>query len=154
MMRLTTLPPSFRRTMGAALLALAGLGLVAVAAPAQETEEEGPLHAAMEEMQSGLRSLRKLIGSAETTAQAVDLVRAMQGHALTAFGHPPAPPESNAGDAAKLWSVEFRQGIHGLLGELLSLEHLLVEGKLEEAKASYATLTKIKKEAHDRFQVD
>lgn len=146
-----------KRTLSALLVLplLCGL-LVAIpsfvpAAAAPAIDEEGPLHEAMESLQSSLRQLGKLLADPANAAEAAGLARAMQDHAVAAFQHPPAAPE---GVTAESFALDFRTELHGVLGELLALERTLRAGDVEAAKQRFQALNALKKAGHDRFRVD
>ena len=116
-----------------------------------EHHEASPLEVAMEGLQSGQRRLRKLLETPESRDACLELVRAMQQSALAAFGNPPAPPEGE-GLTPLAWEVGFRRQVLALLDQLLVLEQAVGEGRVEDAKASYGELSRLKNEGHDRYQ--
>jgi hypothetical protein len=128
--------------------------------PDQESEQdehhehEGPLAEAMEHIGSGMRSLRKLMTEEGQAQAAIEIARDLQSNAATALGHPPAPPAGSDGTATALWNIAFRRQILGVLEGMLDLEQALVEGRLDDARSSYAHLNKLKAAGHDRFQIE
>ena len=118
------------------------------ATPVQD-EAETPLEVAMAQLQSGQRKLRKLVAQPDEGGAAQDVVRSMQAAAVEALGHPPAPHDDGSPIA---WRIGFQRQLVALLDQLLVLELALAEGRVDDAKASYATLNEIKKAGHDRYQ--
>ncbi|MBI1382171.1 MAG: hypothetical protein GC161_13930 [Planctomycetaceae bacterium] len=137
----------------AAVAALAAtLFLVPFHTPANgRSADEGPLAEAMEGLQGGMRTLGRLVGDPAKHAEAMEPVRAMQGHVLTAFAHPPEAPE---GEDAARYALAFRNQLHSVLGELLALEGALFDGDADAAKQRFGNLNGLKKAGHDRFKVD
>ena len=122
---------------------------------AEEADEHGPLHEAMEELQSGMRKIRKMLSKPEEKEAAIELLRHMQANALVAFQNPPEPG-SDVGPSrvGPGWRIGFKRQILKVIDELLAVEHAVAEGRSEDAKAGYATLASLKKEGHDDYQVE
>lgn len=114
-----------------------------------DDEHASPLEAAMEELGSGQRKLRKLVADPSMKDPCLATVGGMQAAALAAFQNAPPPLE---GAEATPWRVDFQRTSLKLLDELLELELAVFEGRTEDAKASFAALGEIKSAAHDRFQ--
>lgn len=138
-------------------LSLAFLGTLLVATPLARPVQDGsehadsPLGAAMEGLQSAVRRLRKLIEQPDNRDACLEVVRGMQANALEAFGHPPDLPLGE--DATPVaWRVGFQRQILALLDQLLVLELAVDEGRVDDAKAAYGELSRIKGEGHDLYQ--
>lgn len=122
----------------------------ATAAPTTLDDGDEALHEAMEGMQSGMRSLRKLM-SADGAEEALQTIRAMQGHTLTSFAH--VPPVAEDADAAtrKTWSTDYKKRMLQLGIALVELEELVIAGDFEAAKTAYKGLSEHKKQGHDKY---
>ncbi|TDJ78026.1 MAG: hypothetical protein E2O39_01650 [Planctomycetota bacterium] len=140
-------------------LALA-LGLVATAASpfiataAAQDDEETPLGEQMEELQSGLRRLRKLVTKPDEKEATLEILRAMQGHGIQAFALGPEPPETLPAAEHAEWSVNFRRQILKVVDQLLVVELAVSEGRTEDAKSAYKELGQLKNAGHDTYQPD
>lgn len=119
-----------------------------------EKGEETPLGQAMEGMQGGMRGLRRQLENPDDLGTAIATVRKMQEHALVAFANPPAAQPGTADKDAALWTIEFHREILAVAGGLLDVEQALVEGRVDDAKASLGKLNDMKKAGHDKFQVE
>jgi soluble cytochrome b562 len=159
-----TLSRTFARLLlGGALIVTLLFGALAPKAPARlqdpdqdkdKTEQETPLHQAMESMQSSMRTLRKQVDKPEESANALATVRAMQGFMSTAYVLNPPPQEGKNEKETALWNIAFRRRLLEVQGTLLDLEQAVVEGRTDDAKAGYSKLLELKKLGHDQFQID
>jgi len=114
-----------------------------------DEEHDTPLEAAMDELGSGQRKLRKLVTEPSMKEQCLETVAGMQAAALAAFQNAPAPLE---GAQPTSWRIEFQRTTLKLLDELLKLELAVFEDRTEDAQASFAALGEIKSAGHERFQ--
>jgi signal transduction protein with GAF and PtsI domain len=119
---------------------------------AQEQEEEhGPLHEAMEQLQGGMKSLRKMLNKPEEKEKALELVRKMQGATLIGFQNPPELEEGLEGTAAVERHADFKKRMLSVCSTLVDLEIALEKEDADEAKNLYRALGKQKKEGHDSY---
>ena len=148
-----------RTAIAVALLAVGLLAIPAVlpgqqpgrARDAAQEEEKTPLEQAMGGLKNGMRALRRGLESAESATQALGTIREMQGHALAAMNHCPAPLEEVDAAGAAAWEINFKRAQLHLCDALLTLELAVVEGRLEDAKTIYGSLNDIKSKAHDVY---
>ena len=132
-------------------------------APAQEDagsvaeDHEGKnlaMHDAMEELQASQRKLRRLLRDPANTDHSAALLRTMQQKAIVAFAYAPPVPDGMDPGAVPAYNVEFRRQILNLADELCVCELAVLEGRNEDADASFKTLVEIKNSAHERFQIE
>ena len=121
---------------------------------ARAEREESPTHAAMEELQSAMRKLRRMLRDPDQAPATIELLRAMQKNALITFDHSPEPPEGMPESEIEPFHVEYRRRILRLADEMCACELAVLEGRTEDARASFKQLTELKNEGHERFQIE
>ncbi len=136
---------------GCALLVLPTT-LVSRQEPAgDEHEEESPLAQHMEKVDKGMKALRRTVADPAKAAENIVLARGMKDTVLAALPLTPQPFQPLDATQTVLWRIGFERKLLGVADALLQLEQALVEGRFEDAKKGYETLTKLKKEGHDTY---
>ena len=119
-------------------------------APALVEEGEALLDA-MEEVQSGMRALRKMIKTPDQKDACVELIGNMQKQLASIVTEVPKP-FGELSDADRLtWGVDFKRGILATAMKLVDLEEQVLKGEVERAQATYKELGKMKKSGHEKF---
>lgn len=125
-----------------------------IAPAAAQDDEITPLGERMEELQSGLRRLRKMIAKPDDKEATLEILRSMEAHGLEAFALGPEPPATLAADKHAEWSVDFRRQVLKVVDQLLVVELAVSEGRTEDAKNAYKMLAQLKNAGHDKYQAD
>lgn len=120
----------------------------------EEGHEHGELHDSMEVLQQGMRRMRKMLSKPEQKADAIKLVREMQGAALTGFHHIPKPEKELEADALFAFEVDFRKRMLTVCSTLIEIEVALQKEDGDAAKTLYRTLGAQKKEGHQTYIPD
>jgi hypothetical protein len=125
---------------------------LATTAPVQEMEGESPIIAAMEQVHDGERAMKKAFkGDAPDYVMALEAVVAMQQG--TAKAKLLSPPMLESIDESKRpgFMKGYRMKLIAMGRDLLNLEELLLEEKLEEAKAMFKQVRGHEKEGHNTY---
>jgi hypothetical protein len=116
-----------------------------------EHEEESPLVQQMEKVDKGMKVLRRAVADPAKAAENIALVQSMKDAVLAALPLTPQPFMPLDATQTALWRIGFERKMLGVADTLLQLEQALVEGRFEDAKKGYESLTKLKKEGHDTY---
>jgi hypothetical protein len=136
-----------------ALLAITLLSAAfAVPAPRAVADDDTQLAQYMDDINKGMRSLRKLLADPESNPQSIEIVRQLQLLGVKAKGEQPALladiPEAD--QAAFL--TAYAKAMCALVGGFVELEVALLDGDNERAKELRSELNKLKKPGHRDFK--
>jgi len=120
----------------------------------QDQGEDGPLAEAMGELKDNMRALRKTLGSPEKAEDGMAYAAGMRKAALLAFPLCPDAPQGFSKAEQVKWRVDFQRKILSVCDGTLQLELALAEGRMEDAKTIYKSLSDIKKEGHETYDPD
>lgn len=149
-MQLSSTIKSLALLVGGSLL---GIWIFTASAPASAPADD-EIHEAMEELQSGMRTLRKGLGDPAKKDDTIALLQGMQRHASTAMLSEPHAPKDKSGKDLALWYCGYRKQLVRVLDTLIDVEMAVHEGDAEKAKAAYKSLGQMKKAGHDEYLVD
>ena len=122
---------------------------------ASAAQEEDPLHDAMAQVQSGMRTLGRSMRAADGQDAALEAVLAMRDGLVASLGTTPDyPADMTDATEQRRFRNEFQRMLVATLGATLELEAALMKGDKDQAQALFAKLRAQKSEGHERFQVE
>lgn len=127
---------------------------VAEQEPVAQEEDHGPIAEAMETMEDELRVLRKSLRDPAQNESSLKSIVAFQvavGSAKVAA--PPMVAKQPAEKRAELTNA-YRKMMIDLSHKLLTLEELVLDGKLEEAQTLFKEIRGMEEDGHERFTSD
>ena len=139
--------------LGVIVAALAAALLLAWKTPVtQDGGSESALHASMEDLNSTLRRVDRLIKDEQKISEAVDLVVEMEHDALDAKGEVPPRAARLEGAARDAFVLGYRRDMIKLLVTLTELEMACLEGQTDAAQAVVERLVSHRNASHDLYQ--
>ena len=142
------------KILGVIAAALATTLLLAWNTPAQDVVEgsESVLHESMEDLNSTLRRVNRLIKTPEKISEAADMVAKMEHNALDAKGETPPMAETLEGAAREAFMLGYRRDMIKLLATLTELELACLDGEAEAAQAIVERLVSHRNASHELYQ--
>lgn len=114
--------------------------------------DETQLEQYMEEINRGMRKLRRAVTDPEANAESIQDVRAMELLVIKSRNETPKMAADIAEDDRAEWLLEYQAGMLDFSAKLLELETALVHGDNESAAAAYKVLGELKSPAHKKFK--
>jgi soluble cytochrome b562 len=123
-------------------------------AVAQEDKEKGAsvLEDEMIAANKVMKTLRTQIADPSKNASSLQMIEQMQKHFLAAKGMEPLRAKKVSESERPKFLTEYRKAMVMLMGEMLKMEQAILDGKNDEAEKVFKGLTKIKTDAHEKFQ--
>jgi len=131
-------------------LALA-LTFVLPAATSRADEEEGPLHDAMETINTNFKLLRRQARRLDFDEQSIAWVVEMQAKAVEAMHLEPHKAEKLNGTEKQQFIIGYRKQMKLFIMELMDLEIALLEGRKEDASKHIDALATHKSDGHEKY---
>lgn len=119
---------------------------------ADHDEDDSPLLAAMDEINAGLRNLRRAVKDPERRADCLAIVDEMQGAVLRAKREVPPIAAKQEGEAGARTTSGYRRMMAEVLATTARLEIAILDGDAEAAGAVLRELNELKAAGHERFQ--
>ncbi len=121
-----------------------------VAAP--QDGDETQLEQYMEDINRGMRKLRRAVTDPEANAESIQDVRAIELLVIKSRNETPKMAADIAEADMAAWMLEYQQGMLEFSAKLLELETALVKGDNEAAGAAYKAVGELKSPAHKKFK--
>lgn len=144
--------------IGGGLVAVALLWAVTAApfapqAQAQE-EEESVLHQAMEELNTGYRSLRRLARRGNWDADAAETVSDMTKAAVVCMRETPPMAETVPTEERDEFIIAYKKMSGDVIKELVDLEIAILENREDDIMDHLIALRDLEVEGHEQFRED
>jgi soluble cytochrome b562 len=139
--------------LGAIVAALAAVFLLAWKTPVtQDGHSESALHERMEDLNSTLRRVNRLVKDKQKISEAVDLVVEMEHDVLDAKGEVPPRADKLEGAVRDSFVLGYRRDMIKLLVMLTELEMACLEGNTDAAQAVVERLVSHRNASHELYQ--
>lgn len=147
----------FRKLIVTCLVAAATLGLAshrvwaADAKKEEKKEADTPLAKKMEEMDEGMKKLRRTLRDAKQNKESIATIKKVKADAVACKDLVPVKAKSIPEAEREKWLADYRKGMEKLVSSMTEMETAL--GKDDNAKAQdiYKSLKKQEEEGHKVF---
>lgn len=137
--------------MMAGFLAMGVLFSESRRAVAEDKKPQTPLGKAMEEMDNGLKKLRRTLRSKESNAQSLETIAKVEAAVLASKGMVPSRATTMPSDQQPAYLTEYRKRMAGVMASLCSMETAVLDGDNAKAQEVYKQLKQQEEDGHDQF---
>lgn len=119
--------------------------------PAQAQSEDPPLLEAMNTINSGFRSLRRVARRGNFDEESYATAAEMTKAAVLSMHETPPMAETIPTAERKQFIIDYKKETANLIKDLLDLEIAVLEGRTEDVNDMLIKLNDVKNEGHDKF---
>ncbi len=137
---------------------LAGSAIAWFMAPyptaAEEKKVKTELHKQMEQIETGVKKLRRTLRKKESNAESLEIITKIEEAAVACKQMTPSRATTMPADQQPQFVIAYRKGMAGLVGEMVKMETALLDGDNAAAQAILKKLKDVEDEGHDKFKQD
>lgn len=135
----------------AGFLAMGVLFLESPRAIAEDKKPQTPLGKAMEEMDNGLKKLRRTLRSKDSNAQSLETIAKVEAAVLASKGMTPSRATTMPSDQQPAYLADYRKRMAAVMVSMCNMETAVLEGDNAKAQEIYKQLKQQEEDGHDEF---
>jgi soluble cytochrome b562 len=144
----------FRKTVVLIVAGALSLSMALISsrrAMAEDKKPKSDLSKSMEQIDEGMKKLRRTLRSKDSNAQSLETIAKVEQAALVCKSLTPERATTMPADQQPAFLTEYRKGMAALLMNMCSMETAVLEGDNAKAQDIYKKLKQQEEDGHDSF---